>query len=212
MQDRTIKEELIFRIVNAEWKMFINVQNAGGKAACQEDYNTFKISRSSQFMSWSEAALKSHMEDLIEAELKDRNLLTEKYARMMKSTSPLEYAEIEHLFPALDADTNILIEKIIEIVMEWEQALFKQYPHILKTGRLLHSSEDTQTSTSVETYLRGELATYSSKTLGLYYENALQQKSENINGAEIVMLDTVKSYGFQSLEEANKKLMHNTEA
>lgn len=98
----TRKEDLVARIVEIEWKMFQNVPNIGGRAACQEDLNTFEIMRSSQAMSWSEAALESYLGDLTEAEKNGRNLPAEKYARMMKSTSPLEYARIEHLIPPLN--------------------------------------------------------------------------------------------------------------
>ena len=202
----TVKEDLIAKIVKVEWKMFAEVPNIGGKAACQEDYNTFEINRSSQAMSWSEATLNSYLSDLIEAEKNGRNLLAEKYARMMQSTSPSEYAAIKHLLPPLDTEINALIDKIVEIVLEWEEILLNKYPYILKRGRPLRSEDDTPDATSVETYLRGELATYSLGTLRLYYENVLWQKSENINGAELTLHHTVKCYGFRSLEEANEKL------
>ena len=69
--------------------------------------------------------------------------------------------------------------------------------------------EDTAVTTSLETYLRGELATYSGRTLELYLANVLQQKSENINGSEIIYAHTMNSYGFNSLEEANERLKPN---
>jgi hypothetical protein len=60
--------------------------------------------------------------------------------------------------------------------------------------------------TSLETYLRGELSTYSQKTLELYYDHLSQQESENINGSEITLEHTVKQYGYASLKIANAKL------
>jgi hypothetical protein len=200
------KEDLIARIVEIEWKMLQNVPNIGGTAACQEDPKTFEIMRSSQAMSWSEAALDSYLDDLTEAEKKGRNLLTEKYARMMKSTSPPEYAQIEHLLPPLNPEVPPLIDKIAEIVLAWEEELWQKYPHLLARGRPIRNSDDTPYVTSLETYLRGELATYSSRTLELYYENVLKQKSENINASELTLAHTIKRYGFNSLKEANEKL------
>jgi len=206
MPNKTGKEDLIAEIVNAEWKMFSNVPNIGGKASCQEDYKNFEINRSSQATSWSEATLKSYLADLTKAAKNGRNLLTEKYARMMQSTSPSEYAAIEHLIPPLDAEIPVFIDKIVEIVLEWEEMLLEKYPFILRRGRPLRSSDDTPFVTSVETYLRGELATYSLETLRLYYENVLQQKSENVNGSEATLHYMVKHYGYNSLEEANEKM------
>jgi hypothetical protein len=200
------KADLIAKVIATEWKMFHNVPNIGGPAACQEDPKTFEIMRFSQAMSWSEAALDSYLDDLEEAEKNGRNLLTEKYARMMESTSPLEYAQIEHLLPPLDPKVPPLIDKSVKIVLSWEEELAEKYPYLLARGRPIHSSDDSLMSTSIETYLRAELATYSPRTLELYYENLLKQKSENINGSEITLAHTIKKYGFKSLEEANEKV------
>jgi hypothetical protein len=206
MSNSALFKDLIAEIVKAEWKMFADVPNIGGKAACQEDYNTFEINRFAQAASWSEAALKSYLNDLTQAEKNGRNLLTEKYARMMQTTRPLEYANIKHLLPSLAPEIPALINKIVDIVLEWEEQLLKKYPYILKKGRPIYSSQDTMYVTSTETYLRGELATYSLKTLRLYYENVFRQKSENINGAELTLDYMMRRYGFNSLEEANNRL------
>ena len=89
-----MKEDLIAKIVAMEWDMFQHVVNIGGRAACQDDPETFRIMRSSQAMAWSEDSLASYLEDLAAAAQAGRNLLTEKYARMMEFTAPLEYARI----------------------------------------------------------------------------------------------------------------------
>jgi hypothetical protein len=200
------KEELIHRIIEMEWNMFQNVNNVGGKAGCQQDSQTFKIMRLSQAMSWSEVTLESYLEDLKEAKKNQRNLLSEKYARMMKSTSPFEYARIAHLLPPVDNETRSLIEKIAEIELEWEEDIAKNFPYVIQRGRPLHSFEDSMFATSFETYLRGELATYSKRTIKLHYEHRTQQKSENLNGNKIAYETMVKNYGYKSLEDANEKL------
>jgi hypothetical protein len=199
-------EEIIAKIIAIEWKMFQNVPNIGGTAPCQEERQTFEIMRLSQAASWSEAALESYLDDLMEAQRQQRNLMTEKYARMMQSTSPAEYARIEHLVPLVSAEALSLIEKIALIVLDWEEELFRKYPLVLRQGRPIRSSSDTLFVTSLETYLKGELATYSLKTLKLYYEHLVKEQYESINGSEITLAQTIKQYGFQSLEEANEKL------
>ena len=203
MNDR---EELSTAIIAKEWKMFQDVPNAGGKADCQEDFQTFQIMRYSQAASWSEAALESYLSDLKEAESAGRNLLSEKYARMMQSTWPSEYNRIKDLLPPVDSRAVELIEQIVPAVLKWEEELLGKYPHILKRGRPLFSREDAPGITSLETYLRGELATYSSKTLALYLANIQQQQSAGINGSAITLARMMDRYGFGSLEEANEKL------
>ncbi|MBI2857018.1 MAG: DUF4125 family protein [Chloroflexi bacterium] len=200
------KEDLVGRIVVLEWKMFQDVENVGGRASCQDDPATFEINRSAQVAGWSEAALESYLGDLLDAEKAGRNMLSEKYARMMESTSPSEYALIEHLLPALAPEVPSLVDGIVNIVLEWEDALAEKYPRILRRGRPVHSRDDGPFGPSLETYLRGELATYSPRTLRLLYENAAQQKTEGVNASELVLDATMQRYGFRSLAEANTKL------
>jgi hypothetical protein len=58
----------------------------------------------------------------------------------------------------------------------------------------------------VETYLRGELATYSANTLRLYQANINEQVSQGINGSAITLAQMMAAYGYDSLEEADNKL------
>jgi hypothetical protein len=200
------KEELLNEIIETEWKMFEDVVNIGGLAACQEDPETFKIMRYSQEMSWPEPVLQSYLNDLKEAEKNGRNLLSEKYARMMESTSPLEYKNIHHLIPKLEPEIPLLIDRIVEIMLEWQEEVSQKFPYITSRGRPLRMSEDSQFVTSFETYLRGELATYSKRTLKLYFENISKQKSKEVNAAEVVLDYMVRQYGYKSAEEANERL------
>lgn len=203
----TDKDDCISEILDIEWKMFHAVSNiGGGLASCQRDLKTFAVNRIAQFMSWSTEALESYRMDLSDATANDRNLLAEKYARMMKSTSPQEYVRLQHLLPSLGVEASALIDETVEIVLGWEEALSQKYPNIIARARPLRSFEDTPHVTSLETYLRGELATYSLRTLHLYHQNVVRQKSENINGAEITLKFLTNQYGYGTLEEANSRL------
>jgi hypothetical protein len=197
---------MINSIIEAEWEMFQQVSNIGGRASCQDDSGTFRIMRAGQSAGWSDAMLESYLDDLNEAKKSGRNLLTEKYARMMGSTSPLEYARIEHLLPPVESEVIELIERIVRIVLQWEEELLEKYPYIIKRGRPLFRTQDSIGVTSKETYLRGELSTYSQKTLEMYLDHIQKEESENINGSAITLLYMVKQYGYSSLEEANEKI------
>jgi len=48
----------------------------------------------------------------------------------------------------------------------------EKYPKLTSKGRPLNSKYDTPNYTSIETYLKGELSSYSIKTLKLYYESS----------------------------------------
>ena len=195
-------EDLVEKIVGLEWKMFQKVNTIGGKSSCQEDLKTFEITRFSQFESWSTPVLESYLNDLRAADKKGFNLISEKYGRMMKSTSPGDYARIKHLLPPLDDDVLQLIDKIVRIMLEWKEEAAKKHPSVFLKDRPLYASLDTPTSTSFETYLRGELSTYSKRTLQLYYEYLLNEKSQNRNLSEIILDSIAKKYGYKSREEA----------
>lgn len=200
------KESLVDAVVSGEWQMFQNVPNAGGRASCQEDPRTFGIMRAAQLASWSEDLLESYLEDLKDAARASRNLLTEKYGHMMQSTAPAEYARIEHLLPPVAPRARELIAQIAAIVIDWDLALSRKYPNVTMRGRPLFSSQDRPQVTSIETYLKGELATYSVKTLEIYLHHVEQQRAAGVNGSEITLAHTTRQYGYASLEEANERL------
>lgn len=202
MDNKRSIDQSIDQLVKAEWDMFQLVQNTGGKASCQEDFTTFEIMRSCQFKSWSDAALESYLADLENARQGGKNLITEKYARMMESTSPKEYRKIKRRLPPVHPDVYELIGKILKILLACEEELIKKYPNLTKRGRVLYSTEDTPFATSKETYFKGELATYSLKTLRLYYEHISDLESRGENVSEVVLKETVTRYGYGSLQEA----------
>lgn len=205
-----MKEHVIKEILFKEWKMFINVQNKGGKALCQKDHKTFTIMRSSQFESLSINILESYFHDLAVAERQNRNLMTEKYARMMESTAPLEYEEIKNLLVDIDSFSQKYIEKIIPIFLKWEKEFRSEYPYLSSVSRPVLSSEDYLFSTSFETYLKAELSTYSSNTLLLYYNFIKKNAENNINLSRQIQSNIVAKYGFNSLQEANDLIKKKT--
>ena len=199
-------EQLIQKIIEVEWHQFQMVQNEGGRAACQDDWNTFQIMRESQFVNWPLEILKSYAKDLMEAMDKNWNLVFEKYARMMKSTAPEKYKEVEHILPPVSAERTARMEKTIAIQTKWLEAFAAKYPNLMSEARYVHTKEDTEYETSSETYLRGELASYSEETEKLYgaYIEKLQSEGKSI----VVMTYDymVKKYGYESIEDAEEKM------
>ncbi len=87
----------------------------------------------------------------------------------MKYTAPEEYAEMEPFLRPVTCEKEALVEQIHGISMDWSRKLRDQYPHIASGGRSLEDDEVSQFGgTSISTYLRGELLTYSEKTLSAY--------------------------------------------
>ena len=77
---------------------------------------------------------------------------------------------------------------------------------IWKVARKIHTSEDTAEDTSYETYLRGELSTYSDKMLELYGRYVVEYARSGRNTAYEIMENSVKMYGYQDVETAEKEI------
>ncbi|MGN1171209.1 MAG: DUF4125 family protein, partial [Lachnospiraceae bacterium] len=69
-----------------------------------------------------------------------------------------------------------------------------------------HTGEDTLWNTSYETYLRGELSTYSDRTLELYGRFITELCRQGKNLAEMTLSNTAVLYGYESLEDLEKRL------
>lgn len=198
-----MKDELIKEIIQLEWDMFHMVQNDGGTAPCQENQKTFIIMRMSQALAWTEAMLESYRNDLLSAKAQGRNLMTEKYAHMMKYTAPSEYVLLAGYLPKVDEEATLLSNGITLLMVQWAKELKAKYPNVVNAGRPIESCLDTLHTTSLETYTKGELLTYSLETLKLSWSYFSQCLASGQNFYEDVLNNTVKLYGYNSLEEAN---------
>lgn len=202
------KEEMnpiIEQIVEMEWEMFQNVRNTGGRAACQDDFETFDVMRKSQFLIWDLPLLESYWQDLQEGKAQGRNLVMEKYAYMMESTAPKEYEAIATGLPKISEEKQAMVEQIVAIQVGWREEFAEKYPHLSGQARIIHTSEDTLYDISFETYLRGELKTYSMQTLVLYGRRIVAFVQEQKNMTEEIMRYTTAFYGYKALEDAEIK-------
>ena len=199
----TVFTTLVEHVVRQEWTQFQEVHNDGGRAACQSNWPVFHQMRASQFLTWSMALLRSYSEDLRQARANGRNLLSEKYGRMMQTTAPEQFEEsIAPYLEKLDADRVEMQERIIAIQVRWVVEFRAAYPGLGQAMRLIHTSEDSQYATSFETYLRGELSTYSARTLD-HYEALIEDcERKHNNLTEETVENTVKLGGFHTLNEA----------
>ncbi len=200
------KEHIVDKIVKTEWEQFDKVKNEGGRADCQDDWNTFSIMRKSQYLAWDEELLYSYLEDLQTAKENGWNLIMEKYARMMESTSPREYDELKASLPVRSEYRRKIEETIIEIQVKWMEEFAVEFPNMALNSRSIHTREDSLYNTSYESYLRGELGTYSDVTLKMYGRFITKLLEEKENLAYIIMNNTAKLYGYQSVEDAENKL------
>ena len=195
-------EELAMKIAKLEFEAFDKVSNEGGRAYCQDDWATFNIMRRSQYLTWDKTMLLQYLYDFEREMSLGHNLITEKYGRMMESTAPERYKEICGNFPELSVEKKAIIEQIVGIQVAWMEEFAEKYPAMGERARRIRTYQDNAFETSYETYLRGELGTYSDKMLELYARFIVGLSSNNSNLAYMTMENTAKLYGYDSLEHA----------
>lgn len=198
-------QELVEDIAKLEFEAFDKVHNEGGRASCQNDWSTFSIMRKSQYMTWNRKMLMQYLYDFHREYELGHNLIEEKYGRMMESTAPEKYDEIKDHFPQITEEKQTIIEQICSLQVNWMEEFAREYPALADNSRSIHTFEDNPFNTSYETYLRGELGTYSDKMLELYGRYIVGYAKEQKNLACDIMLNNVQMYGYSSLEEAEKK-------
>lgn len=199
-------EDLAMEIARLEFKAFDQVQNEGGRAECQNNWPTFQIMRRSQYLTWDKTMLLQYLYDFETEFEKGHNLITEKYGRMMESTAPEKYRDLERHFPVLSEEKKAIIEQIVGIQVGWMEEFSHEYPALADNARSIHTAEDHLWNTSYETYLRGEISTYSDKMLELYGRYIVRHVTEGKNLAYEIMTNNVHLYGYQSLEKAESFL------
>lgn len=148
--------------------MFQQVPNRNGRAACQDNWATFRIMRSSQFSAWTPEMCRLYLTCLQAAWSQGRNLVQEKYGWMMADTFPEEFAALQSALPPVEPERQRLAGEILDIQLPMTACLQQKYPLATRRGRPLYPDPAHPRTASVATYLRGELYTYSLQLLQAY--------------------------------------------
>ena len=94
---------------------------------------------------------------------------------------------------------------VVKIEVSWMEQYAQKYPYMAEGNREIHSYEDSEYSTSFETYLRGELHTYSHNTLTLYADMVKKLEKEGKSMSLMIMDAMVKSYGYKDIDDAERQ-------
>lgn len=202
-----MKLEKIERIIEIEWDMFQHTENMGGRASCQDDFETFYIMRRTQYETWTDEMIDLYLDFSAGCQSKGRNLVTEKYANMMQYTDLHYYNKhLKPFLPETPAESFPLINKIVHAMIDWELDFAKAYPKLAGSGRPITSDMDKYGFTSMETYARGELETYPVSLLQLYADYVDELKAEGKSLSLMSQEIMVKLYGYETIEEAEASL------
>ncbi|MCD6527729.1 MAG: DUF4125 family protein [Desulfuromonas sp.] len=187
----TNNESLIDQIIELELEMFLRVPTQQ-KSSCQDHPDSFCLHRRAQFVAWSQRTLESYLADLRRAVVAGDNLLTHKYVRMDNLLARENHSP--------------LVEQLATVMLRWQREFIERYPRMMASGRPLCSTEDTPCSTSFETYLKGELESYSARTLQCLSEDVADYQLRQASMSDVTYDYLVKQWGFESVEQLNQRL------
>ena len=151
---------LLQRLVTLEWEQFDSVQNAGGRAGCQDDPRPFFLYRCAQYLAFPHQMIPRVLGEFERAEREGRNLVEVKYARMMAVTDPSGYrrdwaARLGEPSPvkaqALDDVRRLLSPAVREAARELPESHRHARPDASSVGGSVSSID----------YFMAEVATYS---------------------------------------------------
>jgi hypothetical protein len=112
---------------------------------------------------------------------------------------------MQHLFE--NPNTNPLIDEIIRQKIDWQKEMFRKYPALMSGARPIKDESESALVTSFETYARGELGTYSDRTLERLQADQCLKRKQGINMSEEVYEFLTRQSGYPSLAEAERQLM-----
>lgn len=140
----TNRDTLLTDIIERELAMFTSARNEGGRAACQDRPDTFRLMRRMAHEFHGEAFLLAYRDHLAAAQEAGRNLMVEKYARMDERLPPLS--------------DSPLLDEIADAEAHYVELATAVYPMIFRA----------EGWKGFRHYLRCELETYSPACLELY--------------------------------------------
>lgn len=203
-REHTQKDRLINRIISEEYSMFEKVQNIGGRASCQDDFDTFYIMRFAQHSLFEMDTLQSYLNDVEAAQAAGRNLITEKYSWMMEETDPVYFTEkLKPYLPVISEQKRVMVDNMTTVFMNCYEPLKQWYPNLLASGRSPYNSAG---GASIRLYFSSELKTWSEATLQMACRDMVALLEAHKNPVRMIYEETVIFYGYLGLEAADEAM------
>lgn len=169
-------------IVALEWEQFDRVEGMFGRASCQDDLQSFFVYRLAQHLAFPRAALPYILDDLRSAEAGGRNLVEEKYARMMEATDPERYAAT--WAARLEAPSPVRAAVLGEIADLVRARLEEASRDLSVTSGHARGTVSEPGRVSALDYYLAEAAGYRLRTLFALRDGLLRQERGRMNAIE----------------------------
>lgn len=166
-------------LVQLEWIHFDAVQGLNGRAACQDDATGFFIYRVAQYLSFPHELIMLVHDDVVAADAAGRNVISEKYARMMEKTDPAAFER--DWAGRLEAPSPVkrcVMEAVEHVLYRMLDAAASELPETAQHVRGTISRP--QLISSID-YFMCEIQSYSLRTLRILRDGLRRQLGEHVN-------------------------------
>ena len=166
-------------LVQLEWVHFDTVQGMSGRAACQDDAVGFFVHRVAQYLSFPREAIMAVRDDVVAADAAGRNVIREKYARMMEMTDPVAFAR--DWSGRLEAPSPVKRCVLNEIESALRSMLDTAQGELPATAQHVRGSITQPKLISSIGYYVCEIQSYSLSTLRCLRDGLRRQLSDHVN-------------------------------
>lgn len=166
-------------LVQLEWVHFDTVQGVSGRAACQDDAVGFFVHRVAQYLSFPRESIVAVHDDVVAADAAGRNVIREKYARMMEATDPVAFAR--DWSGRLEAPSPVKRCVLDEIEDTLRRMLDIAEGELPATAQHVRGSITQPKLISSIGYYVCEIQSYSLSTLRCLRDGLLRQLGDHVN-------------------------------
>lgn len=166
-------------LVQLEWVHFDTVQGMSGRAACQDDAVGFFVHRVAQYLSFPRESIMAVHDDVVAAGAAGRNVIREKYARMMEATDPVAFAR--DWSGRLEAPSPVKRCVLDEIEDTLRRMLDIAESELPATAQHVRGSITQPKLISSIGYYVCEIQSYSLSTLRCLRDGLLRQLGDHVN-------------------------------
>ena len=169
----------LWELVQLEWIHFDTVQGMSGRAACQDDAVGFFVHRVAQYLSFPRESIMAVRDDVVAADAAGRNVIREKYARMMEATDPVAFAR--DWSGRLEAPSPVKRCVLDEIEDTLRSMLDIAQSELPATAQHVRGSITQPKLISSIGYYLCEIQSYSLSTLRCLRDGLRRQLSDHVN-------------------------------
>ena len=166
-------------LVQLEWVHFDAVQGMNGRAACQDDAVGFFVHRVAQYLSFPRESIMAVHDDVVAADASGRNVIREKYARMMEATDPVAF--VRDWSGRLEAPSPVKRCVLDEIEDTLRRMLDIAESELPATAQHVRGSITRPKLISSIGYYVCEIQSYSLSTLRCLRDGLLRQLGDHVN-------------------------------